>query len=38
MQKMLGKIQKKKKIEIIPSIFSDHSEVRLDVNYRKTNY
>ena len=31
----LGKF---KKIEIIPSIFSDHSVVRLDVNYReKTN-
>ena len=29
----LGKL--KKKIEIIPSIFSDHSAVRLDVNYRK---
>ena len=28
----LGKF---KKIEIIPSIFSDHNEVRLDVNYRK---
>ena len=25
----------KKKIEIISSIFSDHSVVRLDVNYRK---
>ena len=24
-----------KKIEIIPSIFSDHNAVRLDVNYRK---
>ena len=24
-----------KKIEIISSIFSDHNEVRLDVNYRK---
>jgi len=33
----LGKL--KKKIEIIPSIFSDHNEVRLDVNYReKKNY
>ena len=31
----LGKF---KKIEIIPSIFSDHNAVRLDVNYRrKTN-
>ena len=28
----LGKIQK---IEIIPSIFSDHNQVRLDVNYRR---
>ena len=33
----LGKL---KKIEIIPSIFSDHNMVRLDVNYRekKKNY
>ena len=29
----LGKL--KKKIEIIPGIFSDHNAVRLDVNYRK---
>ena len=29
----LGKL--KKKIEIIPSIFSDHNAVRLDLNYRK---
>ena len=28
----LGKF---KKLEIIPSIFSDHNAVRLDVNYRK---
>ena len=28
-------LDKFKKIEIIPSIFSDHSAVRLDVNYRK---
>ena len=28
----LGKF---KKIEIIPSIFSDHNEVRLDINYRR---
>ena len=28
----LGKF---KKVEIIPSIFSDHNAVRLDVNYRK---
>ena len=28
----LGKF---KKIEIIPSIFSDHSAVRLDLNYRR---
>ena len=26
------------KIEIIPSIFSDHNAVRIDVNYRKKNY
>ena len=31
----LGKF---KKIEIIPSIFSDHSAVRLDVSYKKKNY
>ena len=30
----LGKL-KKKKIEIIPSIFFDHNAVRLDVNYRR---
>ena len=29
----LGKL--KKKIEIIPSIFSDHNAIRLDVNYRR---
>ena len=29
----LGKL--KKKNEIIPSIFSDHNALRLDVNYRK---
>ena len=28
-------LDKFKKIEIIPSIFSDHSTVRLDVNYRR---
>ena len=28
----LGKF---KKIEVIPSIFSDHNAVRFDVNYRK---
>ena len=28
-------IGKFKKTEIIPSIFSDHNAVRLDVNYRK---
>ena len=28
-------LDKFKKIEIIPSIFSDHSAVRLDVNYRR---
>ena len=31
----LGKFKKKKKNEIIPSIFSDHNSVRLDVNYRR---
>ena len=31
----LGKF---KKIEIIPSIFSDRNAVTLDVNYRKRNY
>ena len=31
----LGKF---KKIEIIPIIFSDHSAVRLNVNYRGKNY
>ena len=30
----LGKL-KKEKIEIIPSIFSDHNAVRLDLNYRR---
>ena len=30
----LGKL---KKIEIIPSIFSDHNAVRLDANYRPKN-
>ena len=30
----LGKL-KKKKTEIIPSIFSDHNALRLDVNYRR---
>ena len=28
-------LDKFKKIEIIPSIFSDHNEVRLDINYRR---
>ena len=28
-----GKLKKKK--EIIPSIFSDHNALRVDVNYRK---
>ena len=28
-------LDKLKKIEIIPSIFSDHSTVRLDLNYRR---
>ena len=31
----LGKFKKKKKIEIISSIFSDHNSGRLDVTYRK---
>ena len=31
----LGKF---KKTEIIPVIFSDHSAVRLDLNYREKNY
>ena len=31
----LSSFGKFKKIEIIPSIFSDHNVVRLDVNYRK---
>ena len=31
-------LEKFGKIEIISSIFSDHNEVRLDVNYRKKNY
>ena len=26
-----------KKIEIVPSIFSDHNAMRLDINYRKKN-
>ena len=30
-------LSKFKKIEIIPSIFSDHSAVRLDLNYRRKN-
>ena len=31
----LGKF---KKMELIPSIFSDHNAVKLDVNYRKKKY
>ena len=31
----LGKYKKKKKIEIIQSIFSDQHAVRLDLNYRR---
>ena len=31
----LGKLKKKKKSEIIPSVFSDHNAVRLDLNYRR---
>ena len=30
-----SRLDKLKKIEIIPSIFSDHNAVRLDVNYRR---
>ena len=28
-------LSKFKKIEIIPSIFSDHNAMRLDINYKK---
>ena len=28
-------LSKVKKIEIVPSIFSDHNTVRLDINYKK---
>ena len=28
-------LSKFKKIEIVPSIFSDHNAMRLDINYRK---
>ena len=31
----LGKFNK---IEIVPSIFSDHNTMRLEINYRKKNY
>ena len=31
-------LDKFKKIKIIPSIFSDHNALRLDLNYRKKNY
>ena len=31
-------LDKFKKIEIIPSIFSDHNAVRLDVNYRRKTF
>ena len=34
----LGKFKKKKKIEIISNILSDQNVVRLNVNYRETNY
>ena len=37
---MLGHRQsffKFKKIEIIPSIFSDHSDIKLEINYNKSN-
>ena len=30
-------LDKFKKIEITPSIFSDHNAVRLDLNYRRKN-
>jgi len=30
-------LSKFEKIEIIPSIFSDHNAMRLDINYRKKN-
>ena len=30
-------LDKFKKIEIIPSIFSDHNALRLDINYRRKN-
>ena len=30
-----SKLDKFKKIEIIPSIFSDHNAIRLDLNYRR---
>ena len=33
-----SRLGKFKKIEIIPVIFSDHSAVRLDLNYRKKKY
>ena len=31
-------LDKFKKVKIIPSIFSDHNALRLDLNYRKKNY
>ena len=34
----ISSLGKFKKIEIIPSIFSDHNALRLDVNYRIKNY
>ena len=33
-----SRLGKFKKTEIIPSIFSDHNAVRLDVNHRKKTY
>ena len=33
----MQKKKKKKKIELIPSIFSDHNAVRLDLKYRRKN-
>ena len=30
-----GKLKKKKKVEVISRIFSDHNVVRLDIHYRE---
>ena len=32
-----SRLSKFKKIEIIPSIFSDHNTMRLEINYREKN-